>query len=244
MGLLDLVPDDLLDVDGGLAEQVLGEGTDDGVTVRGHRDAGEGGLGDGGGGAFREPGGGHAAGAHQREGTDEVAQDGGAELGDDHTVLQALNVAGSHLLLGVAAIGVGGVVLAGAGTEGGGREDEALLGQAKTLVLLGTHLGDVCLETGELALGGLTEELDDGEAPLGVLLQLGELLLGESLLGDLDLGRGVQLGGEIYGLLHGGVIGSLVGRSIHGPDGFDLGLEILADVCDFAHGWLEFLVIH
>ena len=239
MGLLDLVPDDLLDVEGGLTEQVLGERTDDGVAVRGHGDAGERGLGDGGGGAFSQPGGGHVAGAHQRQGADEVAQDGGAELDDGHPVLQAVDVTRGHLGLGIAAVGVGGVVLTRGGAENGGREDEALLGQAKTLVLLGAHLGDIGLEAGEVAFGGLTDELDDGEGTVRALLEVGQLLLGEALLGFLDLGGGVQLVGEIYGLLHGGIIGSLVGRSIHGPDGFDLGLQILADVCDFAHGFVE-----
>ena len=148
MGIQDAVPQDGLDVQGGLTEQILGEGGEGGVAVRGQDGLGEGSLGHGSRSTLSKPRGGHGTDTHQREGTHEVTQDGGAELGDSQTVLEAIEVAGIHGHLGVAAVGVGGVVLAGRGTDGDGREDEALLGQAKTLVLLGAHLGDLSLETG------------------------------------------------------------------------------------------------
>ena len=74
VSLLDLAPDDLLNVDAGLTYQVSRDGTDTNIAVRGHGLAGEGSLGDGALYTFSNPSGGDGTRGNQRQGAYEVTQ--------------------------------------------------------------------------------------------------------------------------------------------------------------------------
>ena len=234
MRIQDEVHHDILDVDGGLTEQILGEGGNGGVAVRSHGHLGEGGLAHGSLSAFGQPVAGDSAGFHEGHGTNEVTHNAGAELGHYEALLQAFQVSGGLDFLGVTAIGVGGVVLAGAGAQERHGDYEALLGEAQTGVLLGTHLSGLLFETGELSFCGLAEEFYDGEGAAFFLLLVAELLFSSCALGNLQVTGVVKFLTESVNLVHGSAEGSLVGL-VHVAGSFYLCGQILLDFCNFTH---------
>ena len=216
----ELIPEDLLDWESALLEQIVGVATEDLQAVRGHVDRGEGVLHLGGSGLLGEPAGGHAATLDDASVALHAGDVADTETSAEHGVAESLDVGplsdGSELLTFRGGSDV--VVVEGSQAQEQGRDADTGQGLTGGAHLLGGLFVHLRLEAGELTSRGLADELGKGEA-LQLLLLLwaeGALIEQGALRGLFDLrfteliGEGLDLAGQSVTL--GGVGLGLKGR--------------------------------
>ena len=238
VGLDHVFHDEAVDVLGALVQEVVGDALENLEALRGQDLLGVRGLRLGGGTLFSDPGGVGTTGDDGDVATEAVDVADAELLAQHHAAELAVIGEGDLLLEGIAVAvfgGVGVVVVA----EHGGREEEAVGARLDFLELTLTFLGHLGLDSVEVAVGGLTEELGDGEAlHFGLLLRGEGALVGEGLAGGLVDLRLLKVTGETVDLFR---QGGTLRDFLAGFELTQLGVELKGNLIGVSHDVKRFL---